>query len=122
MAESLPDRWEAYPHWSNLPTLEQRKGEIRYPEWFAGTWQVTSTLVEQLGPLAPDIVSPGFAKNAAYLEQPIEFPVRFIDQTPCRNLTGLYRIWSTMTRLLCPIAVLTLKPSPRPIWARTEKK
>ncbi|WP_228014869.1 DUF6816 family protein [Synechocystis salina] len=82
LAESLPDRWDAYPHWSNLPTLEQRKGEIHYPEWFAGTWQVTSTLTEQLAPLAPDIVSPGFAKNGTYLEQPVEFPVRFIDQTP----------------------------------------
>ena len=75
LAESLPDRWEAYPQWSNLPTLEQRKGEIHYPEWFAGTWGVTSTLTEQLAPLAPDIVSPGFAKNAVYLDQPIKFSV-----------------------------------------------
>ncbi|AIE75138.1 hypothetical protein D082_26090 [Synechocystis sp. PCC 6714] len=82
LAESLPDRLEAYPQWSNLPSLEQRKGEIHYPPWLAGTWQVTSTLLEQSAPLAPQIVSPGFTKNSTYLQQPVQFLVKFVDQTP----------------------------------------
>lgn len=81
-AESLSERWAAYPQWSNLPPLEQRKGEINYPEWLAGSWHVTSTLLEQIAPLAPDITSPGFERNSSYLRQPVEFTVRFTDQTP----------------------------------------
>ncbi len=81
-AESLPDRWTSYPQWSSLPPLEARKGEISYPEWLAGTWRVTSTLVEQIAPLAPDITSPGFEKNSTYLRKPVQFMVKFSDQTP----------------------------------------
>lgn len=38
---------------------------------------MTSTLVEMVAPLAPEIVTPGFAGNRKYLDQPIQFNVRF---------------------------------------------
>jgi hypothetical protein len=65
-----------YPHWHE-PQLTQHKGELTYPEWFRGEWTATSTLLEQVAPLAPAIVTPGFEGNRKYLDRPISFPVRF---------------------------------------------
>ncbi|MEL7407800.1 MAG: DUF6816 family protein, partial [Cyanobacteria bacterium J06558_2] len=54
------------------------KGDLEYPEWITGTWNVTSTLTEQFAPLAPDIVTPGFEDNQKnYFNQEIAFQVRF---------------------------------------------
>ncbi|MGL5079315.1 MAG: DUF6816 family protein, partial [Waterburya sp.] len=50
---------------------------MKYPEWMTGTWNVQSTLVEQIAPQAPDIVTPGFADNVKYLNKAIAFQVRF---------------------------------------------
>lgn len=101
-AESLLDRWEAYPQWSDLPPLEQRKGEISYPEWLAGSWLVTSTLVEQIAPLAPDITSPGFEKNNTYLHQPVQFQVKFTDQTPLPEFSWALSDLVKTRRLIVP--------------------
>jgi hypothetical protein len=65
-----------YPQWHE-PQLTQHQGELTYPEWFRGEWTATSTLLEQVAPLAPAIVTPGFAGNRKYLDRPISFPVRF---------------------------------------------
>ncbi|NJL82600.1 MAG: hypothetical protein HC890_05915 [Chloroflexaceae bacterium] len=70
---------------NNLPDLEQwqkphlelPQGDLVYPDWFEGTWQVTCTETAQLALLAPDIVTPGFESNRRYLNEPVEFPVRF---------------------------------------------
>lgn len=43
----------------------------------AGTWSVMSILTEQIAPLAPNIVTPGFEDNQKYLNQAIAFQVRF---------------------------------------------
>ncbi len=80
-AESLSERVSNYPHWQNLPTLSHYKGEINYPDWFIGTWQVKSVLTEQIAPFAPDIVTPGFEGNRRYLNQPVAFKVRFHNKT-----------------------------------------
>ena len=45
-----------------------------------GTWEVTSTLVDQVAPLAPEIVTPGFRNNQKYLNAPLTFQVRFQQQ------------------------------------------
>ena len=38
----------------------------------------TSTLLEQIAPLAPDLMTPGFEGNRKYLDRPIEFTVQFV--------------------------------------------
>ena len=77
VAASLTDRIEQFPQWNAKPTVKLAKGNLEYPEWMAGTWNVKSTLVEQVAPLAPDIVTPGFEDNQDYLNKEITFQVRF---------------------------------------------
>jgi hypothetical protein len=77
VAASLSDRIEQFPQWTHKPSIKLAKGDLEYPEWMAGTWNVTSTLTEQIAPLAPDIVTPGFEDNQQYLDQAIAFQVRF---------------------------------------------
>ena len=63
--------------WYHKPIVEDAKGDLYYPDWMAGTWKVTNILEEQVAPLAPDIVTPGFEDNQKYIGKPIVFPVRF---------------------------------------------
>jgi hypothetical protein len=87
-----------YPHWHE-PQLTQHKGELTYPEWFRGEWTATSTLLEQVAPLAPAIVTPGFEGNRRYLDRPISFPVRFrsddVDRRSKVSVLNLPRIVSS---------------------------
>lgn len=77
LAGSLADRLEQFPQWNSKPSLKVAKGDLEYPEWMTGTWNVESTLIEQFAPLAPDIVTPGFEDNQNYLHRAIAFQVRF---------------------------------------------
>ncbi|NET57166.1 MAG: hypothetical protein F6K47_13680 [Symploca sp. SIO2E6] len=81
-AGKLANRLAEFPHWESKPAVASAKGDLVYPDWMEGTWQVTSTLVEQFAPLAPAIVTPGFASNRSHLNQPISFFVRFHNQQP----------------------------------------
>ena len=65
------------PSWYDKPIVENVQGDLYYPDWMAGTWKVTNILEEQVAPLAPDIVSPGFEDNQKYIGEAIVFPVRF---------------------------------------------
>lgn len=65
------------PSWYHQPIVDDAKGDLYYPDWMAGTWEVTNILEEQVAPLAPDIISPGFVDNQKYIGEPIIFPVRF---------------------------------------------
>ena len=76
-AASLSERVEQFPQWTHKPSVKHAKGDLEYPEWLAGTWNVVSILTEQIAPLAPDIVTPGFKDNAKYINQAIAFQVRF---------------------------------------------
>ena len=76
IAGGLSDRMTRYPNWHAIQ-FRQREGELTYPEWFRGRWLATSTLREQIAPLAPDLMTPGFEGNRKYLDLPIEFSVRF---------------------------------------------
>jgi len=78
VAETLTDRIANFPNWQNKPSINSAKIELIYPDWMAGNWNVKSTLVDMLAPLAPEIVTPGFENNRQYLHQPINFQVRFI--------------------------------------------
>ncbi|NEQ98426.1 MAG: hypothetical protein F6K30_17185 [Cyanothece sp. SIO2G6] len=74
----LSDRLNAFPHWQNKPPVQQAEGDLIYPDWFEGTWQMTSTLVEMVAPLAPEVVTPGFEGNRQFLQQPITNLIRFV--------------------------------------------
>ncbi|WP_206813978.1 DUF6816 family protein [Chroococcus sp. FPU101] len=81
LAETILERFSTYPDWHHKPLIKERKGDIYYPEWLQGIWNVTSILTEQIAPFAPSLVTPGFESNRRYLEQPITFTVRFQSQT-----------------------------------------
>ncbi|AFY44365.1 DUF6816 family protein [Nostoc sp. PCC 7107] len=81
-AGELSERLTNFPQWENLTSMQPAEGDLAYPEWMAGTWKVTSTLVDLVAPLAPDIVTPGFESNRQQLNQPVSFIVRFIKQKP----------------------------------------
>jgi hypothetical protein len=78
-ASPLTERLKNYPHWTSQPTLERPQGDLVYPAWMKGTWQLTTTLVDLAAPLAPDIVTPGFESNHQYLQQPVSCTVRFLE-------------------------------------------
>ncbi len=89
-AGPIRDRMDVFPNWETKPALSPSEGDLIYPTWFAGTWTLTSTLVEQLAPLAPDIMTPGFEDNRQFLNQPIQATVRFIaDNTLERSRAAL---------------------------------
>ncbi|NEO83167.1 MAG: hypothetical protein F6J87_02735, partial [Spirulina sp. SIO3F2] len=81
-AGPLSDRLAAYPNWPSRPPVTAAEGELVYPDWLAGTWQVTSPLLDAIAPLAPEIVTPGFAAQQAQLNQTVQFRVRFGPQSP----------------------------------------
>ena len=82
LAGVLSDRIDRYPNWDRQSQVSQHEGELTYPEWFRGRWLATSTLLEQIAPLAPEIVTPGFESNRQYINKPIEFTVQFVPTNP----------------------------------------
>ncbi|MBD2568090.1 DUF6816 family protein [Anabaena lutea] len=81
-AGELAERLTNFPQWEKLTSVKPAAGDLVYPDWMAGNWQVTSTLVDLAAPLAPDIITPGFEGNRRQLNQPISFLVRFIEVKP----------------------------------------
>ncbi|HEY9826975.1 MAG TPA: hypothetical protein V6D19_16165 [Stenomitos sp.] len=77
IAGALETRLLQFPDWRSLPDLPTAQADLYYPQWMAGEWQVDSILTEAVSPLAPEIVSPGFAAISAQLHQPVHFRVRF---------------------------------------------
>ncbi len=77
IALTLDQRLASFPHWDSKPSVQVAEGDLVYPEWMSGTWDVTSTLVDLVAPLAPDVVTPGFEGNRRYLNVPVKFRVRF---------------------------------------------
>lgn len=81
-AGELAQRLANFPEWQKLTSVKPAKGDLVYPNWMNGTWQVTSTLIDLAAPLAPDIITPGFAGNRRQLNQPVNFVVRFVKVKP----------------------------------------
>ena len=71
-AGQLKSHIESFPNWQKL-TVPSAQGDLIYPDWMAGTWNVTSTLVDVAAPLAPDLVTPGFESNRRSLNVPVRF-------------------------------------------------
>lgn len=86
-AQSLETRIQEYPHWNYQLSLAKPEKELIFPSWFEGEWNVTSTLREQIAPLAPKFKTPGFDENQIYLNKEINFNVKFIPTilTPKNN-------------------------------------
>ncbi|WP_009632342.1 DUF6816 family protein [Synechocystis sp. PCC 7509] len=76
-AGQLESSLAGFPRWQKL-TVQAASGDLIYPDWMAGTWNVTSTLVDVAAPLAPDLVTPGFESNRRSLNVPVSFTVRFV--------------------------------------------
>ncbi|MEO1762323.1 MAG: DUF6816 family protein [Cyanobacteria bacterium J06629_18] len=90
-AGELNQRLKNFPEWEKLTDLQPAVGDLIYPEWMKGEWEVKSTLIDLVAPLAPDIVTPGFESNRRYLNQPVEFKVRFVNQSKLKDLTPSLR-------------------------------
>jgi hypothetical protein len=102
---NLSQRIKQYPNW-HQPQFGQHEGELTYPEWFRGEWQATSTLLEQLAPLAPAVVTPGFEGNRQYLDRPISFKVRFIPTDANREpKVSLLNLPQLTARAIKPVIV-----------------
>ncbi|QMS87005.1 hypothetical protein HUN01_05230 [Nostoc edaphicum CCNP1411] len=86
-AGELSERLTNFPQWEKLTSVQPASGDLVYPEWMAGSWKVTSTLVDLAAPLAPEIVTPGFEGNRRQLNQPVSFVVRFVKEQP--HISGL---------------------------------
>ena len=86
LAGALSDRIDRFPNWNGAAQVARHEGELTYPEWFRGQWLATSTLLEQVAPLAPDVVTPGFENNRQYIDKPIEFTVQFVPNNPGKNV------------------------------------
>lgn len=78
-ADPLAERLAHYPDWQTKPPAQPANGDLIYPDWFAGHWTVTTTLLDLTAPLAPAITTPGFDGNRDYLNKPVTFDVRFIE-------------------------------------------
>lgn len=93
IAATIQNRIQQYPQWTNKPPVQLAKGDLEYPEWMAGTWDVKSILVDKVAPLAPDIVSPGFEDNDDYIDKAIAFQVRFGREyyTPPQGLLSIFQ-------------------------------
>jgi hypothetical protein len=76
-AGQLVDRLAEFPRWEGKPPVSPARGDLIYPAWMEGNWQVTSILVDQVAPLAPEVVTPGFEGNRRHLNEPVSFEVRF---------------------------------------------
>ncbi len=72
------ERIAAFPQWEGKPALQAATGDLVYPDWMAGNWTMTSTLVEMVAPLAPQVTTPGFEGNRQFLDDPVRCQVRFV--------------------------------------------
>ncbi len=73
----LQARLDQFPNWRSPPTLQPANDDLYYPDWMAGDWQVTSTLIDLAAPLSPAVLTPGFEASKKLLQQPVTFAVRF---------------------------------------------
>jgi hypothetical protein len=85
-ADQLGDRISQFPHWSGKPILTAvNQDDLIYPDWFLGDWEMETTLLDMVAPLAPTLVTPGFESNRQFLNQPIRCDIRFINAPPTRG-------------------------------------
>lgn len=109
IAGELSERLANFPQWEKLTSVQPAKGDLGYPEWMAGTWQVKSTLVDLAAPLAPKIITPGFEGNRQQLNKSVSFLVRFIKaENPVSGLKFLPTINNNSSILIADRAFNSL--------------
>ncbi len=106
-AGPISDRIAAFPQWETKPPVSASTGDLLYPTWFAGTWTLTSTLIEQIAPLAPEITTPGFEDNRQFLNVPISAPVRFIADNTLERSRAALPFLSLPTRSLTTTRIIS---------------
>lgn len=80
--ETLRDHLRRYPSINQLLALEEARGELVYPDWFAGTWQVRTTLVDLTAPLGGKVINrEAFEASRALKGKPVTLPARFVRNT-----------------------------------------
>ena len=84
-AETLRERQQSFPNWQSKPPVQVSEGDLIYPKWMAGTWRMSSTLVDMVAPLAPEIVTPGFEGNRQFLRKSIPAIIKFVPQRKSRG-------------------------------------
>ncbi|MEL6160167.1 MAG: DUF6816 family protein [Cyanobacteria bacterium J06627_32] len=84
-AETLTERQRAFPNWQGKPAVKVSEGDLAYPNWMAGTWRMSSTLVDMVAPLAPAIVTPGFEGNRQFLHKAVPAIIRFVPKPVSRG-------------------------------------
>jgi len=84
-AETLRERQQSFPDWQSKPIVQVSDGDLIYPKWMAGTWRMSSTLVDMVAPLAPEIVTPGFEGNRQFLRKSIPAIIKFVPQRKSRG-------------------------------------
>jgi hypothetical protein len=99
-AGELAEHLAKFPQWEKLTSVKPATGDLVYPEWIAGKWKVTSTLVDLAAPLAPNIVTPGFENNRSQLNQPIIFLVRFVKIKPTNSGLKILAYFQNQTPIL----------------------
>jgi hypothetical protein len=78
LTDTLRARQQSFPNWESKPLVQPSEGDLVYPRWMEGTWRMSSTLIEMVAPLAPEIVTPGFEGNRQFLNKPVPATIRFI--------------------------------------------
>jgi hypothetical protein len=106
-AATLAERIAAFPQWSDKPAVEAAIGDLVYPDWMAGSWNMTSTLVQMVAPLAPDVTTPGFEGNQQFLNKPITCPVRFVPTNILERNRAFVPLLSLPTKSLVKAQVVS---------------
>jgi hypothetical protein len=114
-AGALAERLAQFPNWQAKPTIPVAAADLLYPDWFAGTWQATTTLVDGVAPLAPEIITPGFQGNQRQLHQPVTFLVRFQPDSRKQGIVAdrAFNGLNSAKAYLGETAVFTVKTDPR---------
>ncbi len=105
-ASPLTQRLAQFPDWQTKPAVTAATGEILYPEWFAGNWKLTSTLVDLQAPLAPEVTTPGYETNRQFLNRPISCQVRFVAQNALNRRRSLLPVLSLPTQSLLKVNIV----------------
>ena len=99
-AGPLSDRLDRFPDWQSKPSLQEAQGDLAYPDWMAGTWQLRTVLVDMAAPLAPEVTTPGYDGNRRYLNQPVECVVKFVAAAPLRSRRFLPELMAQKTQVI----------------------
>jgi len=75
-AGQLADRLAQFPHWESKPPVTVAEGDLVYPDWMEGTWDVTSTLAG-----LRQISSPNKAQSRFVSEEYVPIVIQPLDKT-----------------------------------------